>query len=171
MPQLRGIECTELQRMINTRAILLFENDKKNYYLRVQDWWLQAKDLEGPWTYANKLPKDMKKAEEFIASQTQSQNLEGEPQTQQPSLKQAGKKAEVPVIYVVYAPTELIETKGEPQYKPIPTTGLEYRACCLPLARPSRDDRRCHREFVILTPRRPDGPPQLEEVGIEVLDA
>jgi hypothetical protein len=126
MPQLRGIEGTELQRMINTRAILLFENDKKNYYLRVQDWWLQAKDLEGPWTYANKLPKDMKKAEEFAVTQAQAQTLEGEPQTQQPSLKEAGKKAEVPVVYVVFAPAELIETKGEPQYKPIPTTGLEY---------------------------------------------
>src|SRR5258705_1109038 len=45
------------------------------------------------------------------------------------------------------------------------------RACCLYLARPSRDDRRCHRDLVILAPGRPDGPPQLEEVGIEVLDA
>jgi hypothetical protein len=29
-------------------------------------------------------------------------------------------------VHVVYGPTELIETKGEPQYKPIPGTGLEY---------------------------------------------
>src|SRR2546427_138335 len=49
--------------------------------------------------------------------------------------------------------------------------GLFRRACCLPLARPSRDDRRCHRDLVILAPGRPDGPPQLEEVGIEDLDA
>src|SRR5438552_12949229 len=49
--------------------------------------------------------------------------------------------------------------------------GLFRRACCLPLARPSRDDRRCHRDLVILAPGRPDGPPQLEEVRIEVLDA
>ena len=62
--QLREIEGTDLQRVINTRAILLFENDKKLYYLRVSDWWLQAPSLEGPWTYAKKLPDDMKKAEE-----------------------------------------------------------------------------------------------------------
>jgi hypothetical protein len=39
------------------------------------------------------------------------------------------------------------------------------------LGRPSRDDRRCHRDLVILAPGRPDGPPQLAEVGIEVLDS
>jgi hypothetical protein len=124
--QLRGIEGTKLERVINTRAVLLFENDKKTYYLRVQDWWLQAKDLEGPWTYATKLPKDMKKAEEYVVSQTQAQTLESEQKPQQPSLKEAGKKAEIPVVYVAFGPTELIETKGEPQFKPIPGTGLEY---------------------------------------------
>ena len=53
--QMRQIEGMELQRVINTKAILLFENDKKQYYLRVSDWWLQAPNLEGPWTYAKKL--------------------------------------------------------------------------------------------------------------------
>ena len=126
MPQLREIQGTELQRVINTRAILLFETDKKKYYLRVQDWWLEAKELEGPWSYAKKLPGDMKKAEEFVVSQQQAQSLETEQQKQQPSLKEAGKKAEIPVVYVVFGPTEMIETKGEPQYVPIPGTGLEY---------------------------------------------
>jgi len=126
MPQLREIQGTKLERVINTRAIILFENDKKNYYLRVQDWWLQAKDLEGPWSYAKKLPDDMKKAEEFVVTQAQGQTLEGEPGTKQPSLKEAGKNAEIPLVYVAFGPTELIETKGEPLYKPIPGTRLEY---------------------------------------------
>lgn len=46
--QMRKIEGTKLQHVINTRAILLFETDKKTYYLRVSDWWLQAATLEGP---------------------------------------------------------------------------------------------------------------------------
>jgi len=123
MPQLRDIDGTKLQRVINTRAIVLFENDKKNYYLRVQDWWLQAKDLEGPWIYAKKLPDDMKKAEEYVVSHTPAQTLEGE---QKPSLKEAGKEAPIPVVYVAFGPAELIETKGEPQFKLISGTGLEY---------------------------------------------
>ena len=126
-PQLREIQGTKLQRVINTRAVLLFENDKKTYYLRVQDWWLQARDPEGPWTYANKLPDDMKKAEEYVVNQAAGQTLQTEDQaSKQPSLKEAGKKAEIPVVYVEFGPAELIETKGDPAYNAIPGTALEY---------------------------------------------
>ena len=64
--------------MINTRAILLFETDKKNvHYLRVSDWWLQVATLEGPWTYAKQLfPDDMKTAEEYVVSKTGGQTLQ-----------------------------------------------------------------------------------------------
>lgn len=136
--QLREIEGTDLQRVINTRAILLFENDKKLYYLRVSDWWLQAPSLEGPWTYAKKLPDDMKKAEEYVVAKTGGQTLQtgssptssahssGQGAAPQPSLKEAGKNAEIPVVYVAFGPTELLETRGDPVFKPIPGTGLEY---------------------------------------------
>ena len=128
LPQLSPVEGTQLQRVINTRAVILFENDKKTYYLRVQDWWLQAKKLEGPWEYAKKLPDDMKKAEQYIAAKTQDQTPQSQPdgQSSKPSLKEAGKKAEIPMVYVAFGPTELIETKGDPQYKPIPDTSLQY---------------------------------------------
>ncbi len=125
-PQSRGVEGTGLQRVINTRSVILFESDKRLYYLRVQDWWLQAKQLEGPWEYAKKLPDDMKKAEEFLVSQNLAQNPDPEQAKQQPSLKEAGKKEEIPVVYVVYGPAELIEIKGEPKYNPIPDMGVEY---------------------------------------------
>jgi hypothetical protein len=140
--QLREVQGTHLERVINTKAVLLFENDKKTYYLRVSDWWLQAPGLEGPWTYAKKLPDDMKKAEEYIVSQTGGQTLETGQSAQQPSpnssgqsaqgsapqpsLKAAGKNAEIPMVYVAFGPTELIETRGDPVFQPIPGTGLEY---------------------------------------------
>ncbi len=134
--QLRDVQGTKLQRVINTKAVLLFENDKKTYYLRVTDWWLQAPQLEGPWTYAKKLPDDMKKAEEYIVSQTGAQTLQTQQQSgqtsqtqpakAQPSLKEAGKNAPIPNVYVAFGPTELFETRGEPVYKTIPGTGLEY---------------------------------------------
>lgn len=136
--QMRQIEGTELQRVINTKAILLFENDKKQYYLRVSDWWLQASNLEGPWTYAKKLPDDMKKAEGYIVSKTGAQTLQTTPsptssaqsseQTTklQPSLKAAGKNGEIPTVYVVFGPAELLETRGDPVFKPISGTNFEY---------------------------------------------
>ena len=134
--QLRDVEGTKLQRVINTKAVLLFENDKKTYFLRVTDWWLQAPQLEGPWTYAKKLPDDMKKAEEYMVKQAGAQTLETQQQSgtssqtqpakAQASLKEAGKNAPIPSVYVAFGPTELIETRGEPVYKPIAGTGLEY---------------------------------------------
>jgi hypothetical protein len=128
MPQMREVPGTKLLRVINTRSIILYETDKQLYFLRVQDWWLQTKKLEGSWEYAKKLPDDMKTAEEFIVSQNQVQNPEGEGIKDQPSLKEAGKKAEIPTVYVVYEPAELIETKGAPKYTVIAGTGLEYVA-------------------------------------------
>jgi hypothetical protein len=122
---MREVPATKLLRVINTRSIILYQTDKELYFLRVQDWWLEAEQLEGPWKYAKKLPDDMKRAEEFIVSQNQAQNPEGEQIKEQPSLKEAGKKAEIPVVYVVFGPAELIEIKGEPKYDPIPGTGLE----------------------------------------------
>jgi hypothetical protein len=127
-PQMVEVPGTKLQRVINTRSIILYENDKKRFYLRVQDWWLQAKEIEGLWEYATKLPDDMKKAEESIVSQNQAQNPEGQQTKQQPSLKESGKKAEIPMVYVVFGPAELIEIKGEPRFNAIVGTGLEYVA-------------------------------------------
>jgi hypothetical protein len=124
MPQMREVPGTKLLKVINTRSIILYEADKQIYFLRVQDWWLQAKKLDGPWEYAKKLPDDMKKAEEFIVSQNQVQNPEDEQTKQQPSLKKSGKKAEIPVVLVVFGPAELIETTGEPKYNLIPGTAL-----------------------------------------------
>ncbi len=126
LPQLHAVPGTNLQRVLNTRAIILFENDKKKYYLRVQDWWLEAKDLEGPWSYAKKLPDDMKKAEEYVVAQAAGQTLQSGQNPNQPSLKEAGKKAAIPEVYVVFGPAEMIELKGEPVYKAIPGTALQY---------------------------------------------
>jgi len=126
VPQLREVPETQLQRAINTRAILLFDTGKQTYYLRVKEWWLEAPKLEGPWTSARRLSDDMKKAEEYIVARTPDQGPEGQGAKQQSAPKQPGQVAETPVVDVVLGPTELIETKGEPQYKPIPGTGLEY---------------------------------------------
>jgi hypothetical protein len=123
--QLRDIPGTRLQRVINTRAILLFDSSNNTYYLRVKDWWLEAPKMEGPWTYARKLSDDMKKAEQYVAANTPNQQQATDAAKEQKP-KQPGQLAETPEVHVVFGPAEMIETKGEPQYKPIPGTGLEY---------------------------------------------
>jgi hypothetical protein len=92
MPQIRDVPGTKLQRVINTRSSILFDNDRKVYYLRAADWWLQSSELEGPWKYVENLSEDMKKAEELLISQKLVQNQGGEQSSQQPSLKQAARK-------------------------------------------------------------------------------
>lgn len=126
-PQMGDVPGLKLQSVINTRSVILHDNEKHLYYLRVKNWWLQAKELEGPWEYAKKLSDEMKKAEQIVVQQ--NKNPENNQNAEQPSLNGTGKKvefAEVPVVYVVFGPAEMIETKGEPKYDPISVTQLEY---------------------------------------------
>ena len=54
------IEKTGLEYVINTHWPLFFETSTSVYYLLAGEQWLQAKDLQGPWSVVKKLPKDMK---------------------------------------------------------------------------------------------------------------
>ena len=123
-PEMRKLPDTELQRVINTKSTLLFSQDKKLYFLRVQGWWLQSEDLKG-WKRVEKLPEELKKTEEVLAGQEVAEKP-ADKQSTQTVQKEAGNRAEIPIVYVAFEPAELIETKGEPQYDPIPGTGLEY---------------------------------------------
>jgi hypothetical protein len=130
-PQMGDVPGTKLRSLINTRSTILYDSDKELYFLRVQDWWMQSKALEGRWEYTKKLPDSMKKAEEIIAKQNEARNPEGAQSQQEPSLKKTGEKpkdAEVPEVYVAFEPTEMIEIKGGPKYEPIPGTRLKYVA-------------------------------------------
>ena len=46
-PRFRDVGGTDLQLMLNTRAMILLDTKKKLYYLNVMDGWLQAPDLVG----------------------------------------------------------------------------------------------------------------------------
>ncbi len=132
-PKLTAVEKTNLQRVMNTSSTIFFEPDKKKYYLRVSDWWLSAEQLDGPWARADKLSGDMKKVEEAMEADAKQAKEEMSPEQQAAQAKEAqqaslkdSKDAVVPLVYVVYSPAELIETKGEPQFKPITGTSIEY---------------------------------------------
>ncbi|HWC16613.1 MAG TPA: hypothetical protein VG498_06345, partial [Terriglobales bacterium] len=135
-PKLAPIQGTELQRVVNTTSILLSEPAQKKCYLRVKDRWMVAPELDGPWAYTSELSDEMKKAEKTLAEKTNPQLLEGkasgDKQTSSPdhakqtAPKPSGKDKDNPVVYVVYAPAELIEIQGEPRYAPISDTSIEY---------------------------------------------
>ncbi|HVG92129.1 MAG TPA: hypothetical protein VNB54_11625, partial [Alphaproteobacteria bacterium] len=60
-PVLAPIEKTDLQFVVNANWNVIFDKDKKIYYLLVENGWLTSQKLEGPWSPTQKLPKDMSK--------------------------------------------------------------------------------------------------------------
>jgi hypothetical protein len=76
----------------------------------------------------------MKKADEYLAKQSEeakqgmsvADQAAQAKETKKASLKESNTEAEIPNVYVVYSPAELVETKGEPQYRPLADTGIDY---------------------------------------------
>jgi hypothetical protein len=121
-----------LMRVINTRALILFETDKRKYYLHLMDGWMETDEdqIEGTWKYVGGVPGSVKDTAEQIAKTGGADLLTGaapdsDPKTR-PSLKQAVKNKTAPLVFVREAPTELIVTKGVPQFTAIPGTPLTY---------------------------------------------
>src|SRR5262245_31523814 len=45
-----------LQKVLNTRALILFDAPRNTYYLAMMDGWTQSSSLEGPWSRATDAP-------------------------------------------------------------------------------------------------------------------
>ena len=122
-PAYRPIPNTKLDRVINTR-VLIVRNGGGRHYLHVFDGWLEGPALEGPWTTASQTPQELSKAiEDAKASGQVDLLIGGNPEDEEtlPSLKTT-----VPEIVVATEPTELIVTDGEPNYVPLEGTSLLY---------------------------------------------
>jgi hypothetical protein len=123
-PVYRPVANTDLERVFNTRALILRDKSGQ-HFLHLFDGYVQAAGLGGPWTTAAKVPADVKQAETQAVKAKQVDLLAGQenPKTKQkPSLK----STPVPALYVRSMPTELIVIEGEPQWAPIPGTQLLY---------------------------------------------
>lgn len=123
-PVYRAVENTSLDRVLNTRALILRDKSGQ-HFLHLFDGYVQAPAFGGPWTVASKLPGDIRKAEAQAVKAKQVDMLVGQedPQTKRkPSLK----STPLPTLYVASEPTELIVLHGPPQWAPLPPTRLLY---------------------------------------------
>src|SRR6185369_5405797 len=59
-PVFRPVNDTNVERIINTRVLILRAQNK--FYLRLMDGWLESQNLNGPWTIAGQTPNDLNKA-------------------------------------------------------------------------------------------------------------
>ncbi|MGH9822107.1 MAG: hypothetical protein ACREDR_02445, partial [Blastocatellia bacterium] len=146
-PVLRPAGEGGLQRVINTRALILFDQNRNTYYLSLMNGWAQAPSPEGPWTFARDVPASAGRLKATLTASGQVDPLNGEQSKQNDSaetgdqegtqtsqqratptesLRQRAIDGTFPTIYVSSVPAELIATTGVAQFKPVPNTGLLY---------------------------------------------
>jgi hypothetical protein len=123
-PVLREVPGTGLQRIVNTRALILYDPALNNpasarYYLYVVDHWRQAQHLAGPWTASANPAADLEKARQLAVQQGQVDLLNDDVQDGEPLDASA-------TVYVSTEPAELLQTDGPAQYAPIQGTQLLY---------------------------------------------
>jgi hypothetical protein len=110
-----AIEKTKLEFVVNANWTVLFDTAGKKYYLLNGKQWLTADKLEGPWTVAAQLPKEMNKL-------PADQNWEEVKKAIPPQ----GPAGAAPTVFFSSVPAEVIEFKGPPVYAKIPGTQLTY---------------------------------------------
>jgi hypothetical protein len=111
-----------LWRVINTSALVLQDGATKTHYLWALGRWFEAKELAGEWKPAASPPASAEKARAALGKQFDP--LEGKTADG----KSVFDPGVVPQIIVATKPTELLQSKGEPQLTPIPGTQLLYMA-------------------------------------------
>ena len=116
-PEYRPVDGTRYTRVVNTPALLLFDPAAGTFYLDGGQWWMTASSLKGPWTAATNPPQDLDEIRQQVKQSEQEEP--GVPTSNIPA-------GNPPAVYVSTVPAELIVTRGEPTYAPIPKTSLLY---------------------------------------------
>jgi hypothetical protein len=120
-----GLLQDNLQKIVNTRSLIVFDPSKHMYYLGLMDGWVQAPELSGPWSQASHEPtRALDKFREAAAANHQNEVL-GNPDQ---SLKDAYEDGEAPTVHVSMTPAELLLSQGQPNLVPILGTELLYVA-------------------------------------------
>ena len=119
-PVLRQVQGYELLRVINTYAVILFNQSQGTYYLHAVGKWAQAQALEGPWTVATQPPASLNAILATLTKGGQVNTLDNPGQY----VTQSAANGIFPTIYVSTVPAELIMTRGAPSYEPIAGTSL-----------------------------------------------
>ncbi len=114
---------SSVQRLINTRALILQTGLDQALYLHVYDGWLTASSLAGPWTQGFIRPRIQSRLDGVAQAVGKAGAVDlltgGANANPKPSLANG-----VPAIYTSQVPAELIVFKGQPDFVPIVGTGL-----------------------------------------------
>jgi len=122
-PAWREVPKTSLERLINTRAMVLKDTKSGQVVVHLLDGWVGAPSLSGPWAQT-KAPSNADKIATEAAKAGAVDLMEGseDPTTKKkPSLKSG-----VPRIIIAFKPTEVINIAGEPNWVSIEGTNLLF---------------------------------------------
>lgn len=123
-PVLRDSGAENLLRVINTHALVVFDQAHAMYYFFLGDRWFRSASLEGPWHPAQDVQPSVAtalgKAKQVAVEQGQVDLLDNA------DTLAALKAGTPPKIIVSTVPAELVLTKGSPEYQPVPRTDLLY---------------------------------------------
>jgi len=115
-PVLADVSGAKLKFVVNTAWPLFFEPSESKYYLLIQDIWLTATDLHGPWTRTTNLSREFKKIPDSGRFAPVKKAVPP-PQVSNPV---------IPQVFYSTVPAEVILFEGQPSYTPIPGTDLMY---------------------------------------------
>jgi hypothetical protein len=115
-PVLADLPHTDLKFVVNTLWPLFFDKSNSQYFLLVNNIWLGATDLHGPWSRATKLSRDFDKVPDS-GKFTEVKKAIPPPQVSSPI---------IPKVFYATVPAEVILFDGQPTYTPIPGTQLLY---------------------------------------------
>jgi uncharacterized protein (TIGR03000 family) len=119
-PVLRQVSGSTLLRVLNTRTLILFDQQTGKYYLHLVDRWLEGRALEGPWSVVQNPPPTLDPALQSFHDNPQVDLLDNVAA----DVKDALENGNEPGIYLSTTPAELIETQGEPEFAPVDETKL-----------------------------------------------
>jgi len=115
-PVLAELPHTALKFVVNTLWPLFFDKSNSQYYLLVDNIWLAATDLHGPWSRATKLSREFDKVPDS-GKFSEVKKAVPAPQVSNPI---------IPKVFYATAPAEVILFDGHPTYTAIPGTQLVY---------------------------------------------
>jgi len=118
-PALRESGQEKLMRVVNTRALIVFNSDDGQYYLNVNGAWYKSGKATGPWE-PEKIAEDLSARLEKIKGTVQ-ENKDADGLDKPEGVDGASIK-----IFSSENSAELIQTKGAPQFDSVPKTELLY---------------------------------------------
>lgn len=110
----------ELKRIINTSALILVDSSNTRYLWALGRWWGWKGTMGSDWVPAEAPPAALEAARKALDGQydpLEGKDAEGKPRFD---------PGTSPRIVVATRPTELLQSKGEPEMSPIPGTQLLY---------------------------------------------